>query len=139
MAWPSTKSSGDTISASDWNNIVNFACRKDQGNTQTAGSYNLSGGPETGYLDTGPNGMVFASANCRIRSENTLRLLIDSDADSSDQKLEVLKDTSGATGGTTLFEVREDGSLYAPSLPTSDPSEAGVLWSNSGVVTVSAG
>lgn len=141
MAWPSTKSDGDTLSAAlDWNLIVNNACRKDAQNTQSAGTYDLTGGDETGYRDgTAFNGLFFNAAGCRVMSDNKFRVCIDSDNDSTDQKFEVVKDAAGATGGTALFEVREDGGLYAPSLPTSDPTEAGALWNDSGTLKVSAG
>ena len=49
---------------------------------------------------------------------------------------------AGASG-TTLralvehMEIREDGLILVPTIPTSDPAVTGALWSNSGVLTVS--
>ena len=42
-------------------------------------------------------------------------------------------------GGTSKFSVGNGGEVIMPSLPTSDPTNAGELWNNSGVLTVSAG
>lgn len=39
----------------------------------------------------------------------------------------------------TFLEVKADGSVLMENLPTSDPEVAGQLWSNSNVLTVSAG
>lgn len=140
MAWPSTKSDGDTISSGDWNNIVQFAARKDSQNTQTTGTYDLTGGNESGFRDgTAFSGMFFHTAGTRIMSAARLELKIDTDGTSTDSKLMVTKDSALIGAGTVLLEVREDGSLYAPNLPTSDPAEAGVIWNDSGTLKVSAG
>lgn len=140
MAWPSTKSTGDTLAAAaDWNLIINNACRKDASNNQFSGVYDLTGAGGAVRDGTAFNGMFFDTANTRFIADNTVRVCIDADNGSTDQKFEIVKDTSAATGGTTLFEVREDGSIKAPNLPTSDPGEAGVLWNDAGVVTVSSG
>lgn len=47
---------------------------------------------------------------------------------------------AGCVSGDTAvdFELK-DGSTVKLNLPTADPEVAGQLWSNSGVVTVSAG
>jgi len=50
----------------------------------------------------------------------------------------------GAVGGNTPAAVTAtaltaSGTVILSGLPTSDPSVAGQLWSNSGVLTVSAG
>ena len=41
--------------------------------------------------------------------------------------------------GSTTFMILENGVFTLPTLPTSDPHVAGHIWSNSGVLTVSAG
>lgn len=43
---------------------------------------------------------------------------------------------SGAVSATTLIA---SGTVFFTGLPTADPNLAGELWSNSGVLTVSAG
>lgn len=43
--------------------------------------------------------------------------------------------TLSVTGNVTL----SGGTVFMDNLPTADPEEAGQLWSNSGVLTVSAG
>ena len=49
---------------------------------------------------------------------------------------DVTGDVSGAVTATTITA---SGAIIFSGLPTSDPSVAGQLWSNSGVLTVSAG
>ena len=43
------------------------------------------------------------------------------------------------TGNVTAVTVTATGAVIFSGLPTSDPSVAGQLWNNSGVLTVSAG
>ncbi len=45
--------------------------------------------------------------------------------------------TFGAT--TSITDLTASGTVIFSGLPTSDPTNAGQLWSNSGVLTVSAG
>ncbi len=47
--------------------------------------------------------------------------------------------TNGFTGAVVATTVTSTGAVIMSNLPTSDPSVAGQLWSNSGVLTVSAG
>jgi hypothetical protein len=47
--------------------------------------------------------------------------------------------TLGVTGATTLDDLTTTGTVIMSNIPTSDPSVAGQLWANSGVLTVSAG
>lgn len=48
--------------------------------------------------------------------------------------------TNGFSGGpTTTSNLTATGTVILSGLPTSDPSVAGAIWSNSGVLTVSAG
>lgn len=49
---------------------------------------------------------------------------------------DVTGDVTGAVAATTLSA---SGTVVFSDLPTSDPGVAGQLWSDSGVVTVSAG
>lgn len=42
-------------------------------------------------------------------------------------------------GGNTFTFAATTSAVYMPRLPTSDPGDAGQLWSNLGIVTVSAG
>jgi hypothetical protein len=52
----------------------------------------------------------------------------------------VTSDNGFSGGPTTTTNLTATGSVIILSgLPTSDPTVAGALWSNSGVVTVSAG
>ncbi len=41
--------------------------------------------------------------------------------------------------GDTTLTVDTDGDIIVTGLPTADPEKAGALWSNGGVLTVSAG
>lgn len=43
------------------------------------------------------------------------------------------------TGAITVTATINGGTIILPNLPTSDPLVAGQLWSNAGVLTVSAG
>lgn len=47
--------------------------------------------------------------------------------------------TGAVTGNVTAVTVTATGAVIFSGLPTSDPSVAGQLWNNSGVLTVSAG
>ena len=47
--------------------------------------------------------------------------------------------TGDVTGAVTATTITASGAIIFSGLPTSDPSVAGQLWSNSGVLTVSAG
>lgn len=46
---------------------------------------------------------------------------------------------NGFTGAVTATNVTASGTVILSGLPTSDPEVAGQLWSNAGVLTVSAG
>lgn len=53
---------------------------------------------------------------------------------------DVTGDTTGThTGAVAATTLSASGVVTFSGLPTSDPSVAGQLWSNSGVLTVSAG
>ncbi|TDH35715.1 hypothetical protein E2A64_10285 [Pseudohoeflea suaedae] len=41
--------------------------------------------------------------------------------------------------GDTTFTIDADGDIVVTGIPTADPSKAGALYSNSGVLTISAG
>lgn len=47
--------------------------------------------------------------------------------------------TGDVTGDVTAADVTATGTVILSGLPTSDPNVAGQVWSNSGVLTVSAG
>jgi hypothetical protein len=47
--------------------------------------------------------------------------------------------TGAVTGNVSAVTVTATGAVIFSGLPTSDPSVAGQLWNNSGVLTVSAG
>lgn len=51
----------------------------------------------------------------------------------------VVEDGGTIVVGTVTISTDGDGNLIFTGLPTSDPSVAGALWANAGVVTVSAG
>lgn len=46
---------------------------------------------------------------------------------------------NGFQGNVTATNVTATGTVILSGLPTSDPSVAGAIWSNAGVLTVSAG
>jgi len=47
--------------------------------------------------------------------------------------------TGAVTGNVTAVTITATGAVIFSGLPTSDPSVAGQLWNNSGVLNVSAG
>ena len=47
--------------------------------------------------------------------------------------------TGDVTGAVTATNITASGTVILSALPTEDPVVAGQLWSDSGVVTVSAG
>lgn len=47
--------------------------------------------------------------------------------------------TGNVTGNVTAVTITATGAVIFSGLPTSDPTVAGQLWNNSGVLTVSAG
>ena len=47
--------------------------------------------------------------------------------------------TGAVTGNVTAVTVTATGAVIFSGLPTSDPTVAGQLWNNSGVLNVSAG
>jgi cytoskeletal protein CcmA (bactofilin family) len=47
--------------------------------------------------------------------------------------------TGDVTGNVTATDVTATGTVIFSGLPTSDPNVAGAIWSNTGVLNVSAG
>lgn len=68
-----------------------------------------------------------------VRSENGFQT-ISKDATTG---TETITSTFGAA--TSITDLTASGVVILSGLPTSDPAVAGQLWSNSGVLTVSAG
>lgn len=77
-------------------------------------------------------------------TDNVVMLVHDDNAGDDQGALGVRQDGTGyilrlLDGATTVFEVSDGGAIMVPNIPTSDPEVAGQVWSNGGVLTVSAG
>lgn len=52
---------------------------------------------------------------------------------------EVVASGGSVKWGDTTFTVDAAGDIIVTGIPAADPSKAGALWSNAGVLTISAG
>ena len=77
--------------------------------------------------------MANTTFNGPVRSENGFQS-VSKNATTGDVTVTA---TFGAA--TSITDLTADGAVIFSGLPTSDPAVAGQLWSNSGVLTVSAG
>lgn len=77
--------------------------------------------------------MANTTFNGPVRSENGFQSV------TKDSTSGVVTVTATFGAATSITDLTASGTVIFSGLPTSDPSVAGQLWSDSGVLTVSAG